>query len=444
MRHRLRLFPRWPVALSFLRRPVVLDVGMAVLLAALSVFTVWQLIPPAAEGPARKLANEFGSFAVLHWRLAGWLAAMLGELAVLPLRHRFPMAVFGVTLAMAVAHSLLLPIAPSPADLAVAVAIFTIADKRSRLVSAATAGFGLLLAVGTDTMLAAGTSPDKSSATSQVLLWQSMIVPALVLAAAWIAGDSAKTRRAYVAEVERRAADAERDLGRKAELAAAAERERITRELHDVIAHALSVMVIQAQGAGSALRRRQIAETGAALDVIVATGRGALSETRRLLGVVRRAAGTEPELAPQPGLDDLPALAAGVRGTGTPVQLRVTGAIRPLADGIELSAYRIIQEALTNTMKHGGPGAAAMVAVHYAGSELVIEITDDGAPSTGHAPHASGAGGHGLAGMKARVAMLGGELAAGPRDGTGFSVRARLPVPGIHAELSSANTTATE
>jgi signal transduction histidine kinase len=444
MRHRLRLFPRWPVALSFLRRPVVPDVGMAVLLAALSVFTVWQLISPAADGSASKLAYEFGSLALLHWRLAGWLATTLGELAVLPLRHRFPVAVFGVTLAMAVAHSLLLPVTPSPADLAVAVAIFTIADKRPRLVSATTAGFGLLLAVGTDTVLAAGTSPGKSSATSQVLLWQSMIVPALVLAAAWIAGDSAKTRRAYVAEVERRAADAERDLGRKAELAAAAERERITRELHDVIAHALSVMVIQAQGAGSALRRRQIAETGAALDVIVATGRGALSETRRLLGVVRRAAGTEPELAPQPGLDDLPALAARVCGAGTPVQLRVTGAIRPLADGIELSAYRIIQEALTNTMKHGGSGAAAMVAVHYADSELVIEITDDGASGTGHALHASGAGGHGLAGMKARVAMLGGELAAGPRDGTGFSVRARLPVPGIYAELSSADTIATE
>jgi hypothetical protein len=179
MRHRLRIFPRWPVALNFLRRPVALDVGIAVLLAALSVFTVWQLISPAAEAPAGKLAYEFGSLTVLHWRLAGWLAATLGELAVLPLRHRFPVVVFGVTLAMAVAHSLLLPVTPSPADLAVAVAIFTIADKRSRLVSAATAGFGLLLAVGTDTVLAAGTSPGKSSATSQVLLWQSMIVPAL-------------------------------------------------------------------------------------------------------------------------------------------------------------------------------------------------------------------------------------------------------------------------
>jgi hypothetical protein len=165
---------------------------------------------------------------------------------------------------------------------------------------------------------------------------------------------------------------------------------------------------------------------------------------------------------PQPGLGDLPALAARVRRAGTPIQLLVTGTIRPLADGIELSAYRIIQEALTNTMKHGGPGAAAVVAVHYAGTELAVEVTDDGGravpagpagPATpdGPSPRDSGPGdrprgrglagaegagsasrdhGHGLVGMAARVAMLGGELQAGPGNSAGFRVRARLPVPG--------------
>ena len=192
-------------------------------------------------------------------------------------------------------------------------------------------------------------------------------------------------------------------------------------------------MVIQAQGAGSALRRRRTGETGEALQAIVTTGRGALVETRRLLGVVRRPADAEPELAPQPGLGDLPALAARVRQAGTPVQLRLTGTVRPLPDGIELSAYRIIQEALTNTMKHGAPGAAADVRVHYADHELTVEIIDenlDPERAVVPPPATSGDGpaGHGLTGMRARVAMLDGDLVAGPRD-RGFGVRAQLPLP---------------
>jgi signal transduction histidine kinase len=383
------------------------------------------------------------------------------EVGVLPVRRRLPLTVLAVTLGMAVAHSLLLPVWPAPADFAVAIAVYTVASQRSRLVSASAAVAGVLLAAGLDRLLLALAAPSAGSQKTLAATWTAAgtVVPVLVLAAAWLAGDGARSRGAYVAEVERRAADAERDIGRQAELAAAAERERITRELHDVIAHALSVMVIQAQGAGSALRRRRADETTAALDAIVTTGRGALAETRRLLGVVRRPAGAEPELAPQPGLDDLAALAARVRGAGTPVQLRITGAVRPLADGIELSAYRIIQEALTNTMKHAGPGAAAVVGLTYADTELTIEITDDGSrripgghsrwPAAldagraagsdssggiprlrGDAPGDHGQGGRGLTGMKARAAMLGGELSAGPRNSAGFRVRARLPVAG--------------
>jgi signal transduction histidine kinase len=425
MRHRLRLF---------LRQPAVLDVGMAGLLAALSLLTVWALLDPSVQA-AKKLVNVYGEPPSWTWHAIGWLAAVLAELAALPLRRRFPVVVLATTLIMAAAHSLLLPDAPAPADLAVAIAVYTVASTRSRPVSIAATAGGLLLVGGLVTLAIDLIAPDPAARKMMIAVWPvkptSMAVPVLVLAAAWLAGDSTRTRRAYVAEVERRAADAERDLGRQAELAAAAERERITRELHDVIAHALSVMVIQAQGAGSALRRRQAGETGAALDAIVVTGRGALSETRRVLGVVRRTAGTEAELAPQPGLGDLPALAARVRGAGTPVKLRVTGQIRPLPDGIELSAYRIVQEALTNTMKHAGPGAAALITVRYTGTDLLIEVTDEGAPTAANglgAGAASNAGGHGLAGMRARVAMLGGDLEAGPRDGTGFGVRARLPV----------------
>ena len=416
--------------LPLLRRPAALDAGLAALLAALSVLAVWSLLAPGAPA-GTKLGYEYGSPELLHWRAVGWLAVVGAELAVLPARRRFPATILAVTLGLATVHSALLPVTPAPADQAVAAAVYTVAAARPRPVSAAATAAALLLAAGLDTLLAAtmGTGRDKALAAVWQLKPPSLAVPTLVLAAAWLAGDSARTRRAYIAEVERRAADAERDLGRQAELAAAAERERITRELHDVIAHALSVMVIQAQGAGSALRQRRPAETGEALDAIVATGRGALAETRRLFGVVRRPPG--PELAPQPGLGDLAALAARVRGARTPVELLVTGLVRPLPGGIELSAYRIIQEALTNTMKHGGPGAAASVGVHYAAAELTVEITDDGAGLNG----SGRADGQGLAGMRARVAMLGGELTAGPRDcagprdGAGFRVHARLPLP---------------
>jgi len=350
--------------LRLLRRPAALDAGLAALLAALSVWVVWQLLYPPGIS-ATKLGYQSGSPQQLHWHAVGWLAVVCAELAVLPGRRRLPVTVLAVTLGLAVAHSLLLPVTPAPADLAVAIAVYTVASARSRTVSAGATAAGLLLAAGLDTLLVAVTaSGSKALGGVWPVKSASLAVPVLVLAAAWLAGDSARTRRAYIAEVERRAA--------------AAERERISRELHDVIAHALSVMVIQAQGAGSALRRRQPGETGEALDAIVTTGRGALAETRRLLGVVRRPAGAEPELATQPRLGDLPALAARVRHAGTPVQLRVTGTVRPLADSIELSAYRIIQEALTNTMKHGGPGATAVVGAHYADTELIIEITDDG------------------------------------------------------------------
>jgi signal transduction histidine kinase len=420
MRNRLRLL---------LRRPAVLDVGLAVLLAVLSVVSVWSLIDP--DGLAvTKLGFLYGSPQLLHWRAVGWLTAVFVQVGVLPLRRRFPLAVLAVTVTAATAHSVLLPATPAPADLAVAVAVYTVANALSRPASAVATTVGLLLAVSLDSLGLLAMTPDPGGAKTTVVSFHlkpaSLVVPALVLAAAWLAGDSTRTHRAYIAEVERRAVDAERDLGRRAELAAAAERERITRELHDVIAHALSVMVIQAQGAGSALRRRRAAETGTALDAIVTTGRGALAETRRLLGVVRRPTG--PELTPQPGLGDLAALADRVRGAGTPVELLITGMVRPLDGGIELSAYRIIQEALTNTMKHSGPGVAACVGVHYAAGELTVEVTDDGASPGEPAAEGAGAEGQGLAGMRARVAMLGGELAAGPRDGAGFRVRARLPL----------------
>ena len=431
------LTPRWPAA----RRPVTLDAVASLLLAGLAAYVSWPTIFPMRA----KLAVVYGwSPATLHWHAVGWLVAITAELAVLPLRRRLPVTVLAVTLAGAVAHWMLVPITTSPADVAVAIAVYTVADTRPRRVSAAVVVSGGLAALGLDALLTGTSGTPRKLSAGWLVAPADLIVPALALAAAWIAGDSARTRRAYAATAERRALDAERDRDQRARLAAAGERERITRELHDVIAHAISVMVIQAQGAGSALRRREDGEAGAALDAIVTTGRGALAETRRVLGVVRRPAGTEPDLTPQPALRDLPSLVARVRQAGTPVRLDVAGEVRPLPEGIELSAYRIVQEALTNTMKHAGPGATARVRVRYRDAELLLDITDDGTPEAsqasdlddgptghgldGHGLDGHGLDGHGLAGMRARIAMLDGELVAGPLPGAGFRVRARLPV----------------
>jgi len=317
----------------------------------------------------------------------------------------------------------------------VAITAYTLASARPRRTSLGVLIAGGALAVITDqAVLAAIAGGPGQETRSWADNWLgkpgNAVVPALAvstLAAAWFAGRGARARRAYLAEAERRARDAERDRDRQADLAAAAERARITRELHDVIAHALSVMVIQAQGAGAALRRRHPEDTASALDAIVATGRDALTETRRLLGVVRRAPAAGLELAPQPDLEGLPELVAKVRQAGTPVELRMAGAARRLAPGVELSAYRIIQEALTNTIKHGGPAATATVSVRYGDDDLTVEVTDDGAGAAGGNGWVPG-GGQGLPGMRARVAMLGGELSAGPAAPAGFRVAATLPL----------------
>jgi len=204
--------------------------------------------------------------------------------------------------------------------------------------------------------------------------------------------------------------------------AVAAERASIARELHDVIAHNVSVMVVQA----GANRVNPPAELGAATEAfasIEATGRQALSETRRLLGLMRRD-GERQSPAPQPGLEHLSALAAQVRKAGLPVTVLVRGEPRPLPGGLNLSAYRIVQEALTNVLKHAGP-IPAEVLVTYLDRELQIQVTDHG-PATRSAPDGTKGSGHGLIGMRERVALYGGQLDVGPVPGGGFRVRASL------------------
>jgi signal transduction histidine kinase len=227
--------------------------------------------------------------------------------------------------------------------------------------------------------------------------------------------------RRVLGDRERRAQLAERERDVAAREAVVEERARIARELHDAIAHNVSMMVVQA-GAERRVLEGKGGTTQEVLETIERIGRGALTEMRRLVGMLRSDEG-EP-LAPQPGLDDLPTLVAQVSDAGLPVELHVDGERRDLPVGIELSAYRIVQEALTNALKHAGE-AHASVLIRYGTDSLELQIVDDG---TGDTQALVSRGGHGLVGMRERVALYGGRLDAGRRQNGGFSVRVLLPV----------------
>jgi signal transduction histidine kinase len=235
----------------------------------------------------------------------------------------------------------------------------------------------------------------------------------LQLLAFWLAGVVVHARRQAASLAARSAA-----LQRQAEQAAAAERARIARELHDIVAHHLSVIVLQAAGAGASGK-----PAGPVLEKIENSARQALDETSRLLNVLRDP-DEEAELTPQPAIGELGTLAASVRAAGLPVNLVIDGNLAALPAVVDVSVYRIVQEALTNVLKHAGP-ARAEVTIGRERDTVTIEVTDDG---TGQYGNGSPGRGHGLAGMRERAAVLGGELVAGPRPGGGFTVRARLPL----------------
>ena len=204
----------------------------------------------------------------------------------------------------------------------------------------------------------------------------------------------------------------------------AEERSRIAREMHDVVAHSLSVMVVQAEAAEAMLDVNP-ERAHRPLAAVQETGREALTDLRRMLGALRAADDGAPSMAPQPGLAGLDALAEHVREAGLPVEVRIEGEPRPLPAGIDLSAFRIVQEGLTNVLKHAGP-ARAEVVVLYGEDEIALRVTDDGRGSGSGREN----GGHGLVGMRERVAVYGGELTAGPRPAPerGFALAARLPL----------------
>jgi signal transduction histidine kinase len=205
-----------------------------------------------------------------------------------------------------------------------------------------------------------------------------------------------------------------------------AERTRIPRELHDVVAHSVSVMVVQA-GAARRVLDKDPDRASEAMASIESTGRQSLNELRRLLGMLRQADGAATGRVPQPSIDDVDALLAQTREAGLPVTIEIEGEPRPLAPGVDLSAYRIVQEALTNTIKHAGP-AEATVRLCYGADTLELVISDDGRGADCEEAERTGAAGHGLVGMRERVSLFGGDLQVGNRPGGGFTVRATLPL----------------
>ena len=273
------------------------------------------------------------------------------------------------------------------------------------------AGLGLAIVVGASTILVyniPGVSVD-----------QLVFIP-VDFAVAWIAGLAVRARVEQAEVAESHATQAEQERDAAARVAVAEERARIARELHDIVAHAVSVMVLQV-GAVRHQLPEAMAEDRNALKSVEQAGRGALAEMRRLLSVMRRD-GDGLELAPQPGLDGLDSLVQEIGRAGLPVELHLDGERFPLPPGIDLSAYRIVQEGLTNALKHAHANHAE-VTVRYAPDEVEIEVHDDG---TGATP--SDGYGHGLIGIRERVRLYGGEMTAGRTNGGGFTLSTRLPL----------------
>jgi signal transduction histidine kinase len=333
-----------------------------------------------------------------------WLIGPLAAMTALPIcaRRYRPLAVFVVTGAawLAILLAGVDTFAPG-----VLVATYTLAAHCERRV-ALRAGLAALVVLAPANALSSGRLHAEDA------------IPTLVaLGAAWILGDNMRTRRAYYRELEEKAERLEREREESERRAAAEEQARIARELHDVIAHNVSVMVLQAAG-GREVIDADPRRAGEALAAIEATGRDALAELRRLLGVAGDGGAA---IAPQPGLAHLGALVDQVRAAGLDAELEVEGDRSDVSAGVELSAYRVVQEALTNTLRHAF-ARHVWIFARCREHELEVEVLDDGA-----GPPAATSDGRGLVGMRERVALFGGDLETGPRLGGGFRVRARFP-----------------
>lgn len=345
------------------------------------------------------------------------LDAALMTVQILPLlwRRRHAVAVF-VVVAATSALQWLLTDYPLWSQLAFPVATYSVARYAAPTRAAAALAVGLLGAVVAAVDWLRGYGADQLTAQNVTAY---AVTIALFVVVAWTLGTLGRTRQAYVDALVERGERIQREAAQQAALAAMEERHRIAREMHDVVAHSLTTIVVQADGAGAAAQQDP-AVAVPALETIATTGREAIAELRRMLGLLRSEEAGVP--APQPRLTDLPALLEEVRAAGTPVtwELATPPAV---SDGVALTVFRIVQEALSNVRKHAGPGAVATVAVRAEGAEMVVEVRDDG---RGAGAYDDGRG-LGLTGMRERVSAHGGTLAAGPAPGGGFAVCARIP-----------------
>jgi signal transduction histidine kinase len=384
-----------PVDAAALARRYALDVLVVVL-------AVWGVADAAAH-PVTYDGYDKGP----DWFV--WIAPAMMALPLLG-RHRWPFMAPAATFFFAAAGSFVsgeAVVDGAPQFLTVMLAAFLLGSTEPLL-----AGVGFSLMVGTVALV---------DANMREFEWGDFFFPVLIFGTAMAAGHLNHRREQGVAAALERARELEAELDDAARRAVDEERQRISRELHDVIAHSVSVMTVQAGAVRRLLLPEQERER-AALEAVEETGRQALTEMRRLVGMLRESDPEQAaELAPQPGLRTLELLLGAVREAGLPVDLQVEGEARELAPGVDLSAYRIVQEALTNALKHAGP-AHAWVTLRWSTHELELEIANDGETS----PNGQGAG-HGLAGLHERVAIYGGEFISGPRPGGGYLVRARLP-----------------
>jgi signal transduction histidine kinase len=374
-------------------RHVVAERGFDALIVAVAVLSEVELVFGEVPGP--------------RWLLVPGI--LLYTLPLL-LRRRFPFLApafaFGVQIALTFAD----PQAVGSLDtgsIALLLTFWAVGERNEGQLAVAGLGLGLgTIAIVTVVDVRVGLGQAVNGALLGTIAW---------LFALLLAG---RGRRAAAAEAH--AAQLERDHEQRTQAAAATERGRIARELHDVIAHSVGVMTVQAGAA-----RMQLPDhpdrAVPPLMAVEETGRQALAELRRLLGILRE--NDAPALTPQPGLTDLPTLAEAMDQAGVDVDVRVEGQPRPLPASLDLTAYRIVQEALTNTLKHAGPARASVV-IHYDPDALRLKITDDGQAS----PTTNDGSGHGLLGMRERVNLFGGQLEAGPGGDGGYSVSVRLPL----------------
>jgi signal transduction histidine kinase len=324
-----------------------------------------------------------------------------------------PTAVLGTTLAAAAA---IVALGDDPSGVPVLIALYTTAavcELRVSLVA-------LALTAATAATLSALTVDAPGRQTSAM---SGAIIAAGLTIGVWGLGAYAQTRRRYLRELRERAVAAEREREQLARIAVHAERASIARELHDIVAHSVSVMLVGVRGARDVLRTTPDAAEDT-LARVERSGEQSLAELRRILALLREHEQSA-ESRPQPSLAELNDLVASYREAGLPVRLEVVGEPMPLPSGVELSVYRLVQEALTNTLKHSNPSNVAVTLV-FSDSRLELEVVDDGTPTT---PSAAPTG-QGLIGMRERVALLGGELQTGEREGGGFRVAAQLPIGG--------------